>query len=187
MTTVERIIGSDIVLLWLDDHICQADNCTDLKNEFETNTASNIYLFHDVDQCSRFLRRIGNKKAFCIIQGKHAETIVPIINKYATSPIVYLFCLHTFPLSEWAQEHDHHCILEGGIFDHELDLLARLTVDLSDYACLKAEEHRIKRAACNEWAQNLTKNAKRLKTDQCTLTYSTHPFVNQDTSGVQPG
>jgi hypothetical protein len=184
MNTVEKVVGSDVVLLWLDEHICQDNNCTELKNEFESSTATNIYLFHDVDQCRQFIRKIGNKKLFCIIQGKHAEHVVPDIVQHTTSPVVYIFCLHTFPLTEWAQ--DFQCVLDGGVFDHEKNLLAKLTVDLSDYANLKAQEYRVKRTACDEWAQNLTNTAKRLKNDQCTLTFRTDPFDNHDTSGVQP-
>jgi hypothetical protein len=185
MDTVEKIVGSDIVLLWLDEHICQDDNCTDLKEEFERNTNTNIYLFHEVERCRRFLQTIRNKQAYCIIQGQHAEKIVPAIIQYTKSPVVYIFCLHTFPLSEWAQ--DYPCILKGGIFDHEQDLLARLTSDLADHALLKAQEYRVKRAACDDWAHNLTENAKRLKNEQCNLTFRTDPFSNQDTAGQQPG
>jgi len=183
MGTVEKIVGSDLVLLWLDDHICKENNCTDLKNEFESNTTS-IHLFHDVDRCRRFVRTIRNKKLYCIIQGKYAKDIIPDLIQYTTSPVVYIFCLHMYPLSEWAQ--DYECVREGGMFDHEKDLLGKLTNDLADYADSKVQEYRIKRAACDEWAQQLTNNAKRLRTDQCTLTFNTNPFDNQERSGEQP-
>ncbi|CAF4686192.1 unnamed protein product [Rotaria sp. Silwood1] len=173
MEAVERIIGSDVVLLWLDDHIGQAENCIELKQEFESNT-TNIYFFNDVDQCRRFLSSIRQKKLFCIIQGRHAQSIVPDIIKYGILPVVYIFCFDMSSLTRWAS--DIECILAGGIFTHEKDLLARLTQDLSDYANLKVQEYRLKRAACDEWAQNLTKNAKRFRQEQCTLTYATDPF-----------
>jgi hypothetical protein len=185
MAIVEKVLGSDIVLLWFDEHIGHAENCIDLKNEFEETTANSIYLFHDVDRCRQFIRKIRDKKAFCIIQGKYAKTIVPDIMQYTKSPVVYIFCFHMITLTEWAQ--DIPCVLEGGIFDHEKNLLVKLTTDLSEYASLKVEEYRTKRAACDEWAANLTKTAKRIKTEQCTLPFRTDPLDNQDTPGVQPG
>jgi hypothetical protein len=184
METVEKIVGSDVVLFWLDEHIGKDGNCTPLKQEFVSNT-TNIYIFHDVDQCLAFFKLIKNKKAFGIIQGKHAKTLVPKLLEYTTlSPTVYIFCFDTAALSDWAE--DYECILAGGIFDHEKDLLGRLTRDLSDYAVSKVQEYRFKRAACEEWAQNLTKNAKRFQADKFTLTYSTDPFSDQETPCKQP-
>ena len=184
MSTVERVAGSDIIVLLFDEHIGQTGNCMDLKQDFESNSGTNIYAYHDVEQCRRFMRKIRDKKAFCIIQGKHAQALVPDLMQYSTSPVVYLFCEYMFALTEWAQ--DIPCILAGGIFNHEKDLLAKLTVDLADYAVLKVEEYRIKREACEEWARNVTYNAKRLKNNQCTLTFRTDPFSDQDTPGAQP-
>ncbi|CAF0806496.1 unnamed protein product [Rotaria sordida] len=185
MDTVEKIVGSDVILLWLDEHIGQTENCIELKQEFESNT-TNIYFFNDVDQCRRFLSLIKQqqKKLFCIIQGKHAQAIVPDIIKYGISPVVYIFCFDMSHLQEWALDID--CILTGGVFTHEKDLLARLTHDLSDYANLKVTEYRVKRVACDEWAQNLTRNAKRFRNEQCTLTYRTDPFNEQESACVQP-
>ncbi|CAF0880610.1 unnamed protein product [Adineta steineri] len=184
MGSVEKVVGSDIVIIWLDDHIGQTNNCTELKQEFESNT-TNIYLFHDVDQCINFLQSIRNKKLFCITQGRHAQTITPHIENLFNSPVVYIFCLHVSALAEWAQNYD--CILAGGIYDHERDLLARLTQDLAGYAAIKAQEYNFKRQACEEWAENLTKNAKRFRTEQCTLTFSTDPTDdNKETPCEQP-
>ncbi|CAF3387895.1 unnamed protein product [Rotaria sp. Silwood2] len=183
MDIVEKVVGSDIVLLWLDDHIGQDGTYPKLKQEFESNT-TNIYFFHDIDRCRQFLSLVRQKKLFCIIQGKHAKTIVPHIIEYGISSVVYIFCLHMSYLTEWASDID--CILAGGIFDHEQDLLAKLTKDLSDYANLKVNEYRVKRAACDEWAQNLTQHAKRLRNEQCTLTYATDPFSDQETPCEQP-
>ncbi|CAF1329917.1 unnamed protein product [Adineta steineri] len=184
MGSVEKVVGSDIVIIWLDDHIGQTNNCTGLKEEFQSNT-TNIYLFHDVDQCIKFVQSIENKKLFCIIQGKHAKTMIPHIEKKSNSPVVYIFCFNTLALSEWAQNYD--CILAGGIYDHDKDLLARLTKDLADYAAIKAQEYNFKRQACVEWAENLTKNAKRFRTEQCTLTFSTDPTDdNKETTCEQP-
>lgn len=183
MAAVERVVGSNTVLLLFDEHIGKNGNYTDLKNEFESNTGTNMYAHHDVENCRRFIRRIKNRKPFCIIQGKHAKELVPDIIQYTKSPVVYIFCENMFALTEWAQ--DIPCILQGGIFNHEKDLLTKLTVDLADYASLKSEEYRIKRQACQEWAEHVTNNAKRLKNDQCTLTFREDPFDNQETSGVE--
>jgi len=186
MEIIEKVVGSDAVISWLDEHIGQDDNCTELKKEFESNT-TNIRLFHDVERYRRFLKSIPNKKHFCIIQGKHAQTVVPDIINFKPSPRVYIFCKYMLTLTEWAQAENIECILHGGIFDHEKDLLEKLTTDLSDYATSKVEEYRVKRAACNEWADRLTKSAKRLRTEKCTLTFRTDPFDDREESGQQPG
>jgi hypothetical protein len=187
MEIVEKVVGSDVVISWFDEYIGQDNNCTELKKEFESST-TNIYLYHDVDQYRRFLKSIRNKKHFCIIQGKHAQTIVPDIINFAIPPVVYIFCTHMFTLTEWAQAENIECILNGGIFDHEKDLLGKLTVDLADYATFKVQEYRVKRAACDEWADKLTKNAKRLRTEKCTLPFfRTDPFDAQETPCEQPG
>lgn len=181
---IERVVGSDIIVLLFDEHIGKTGNCMDLKKEFESSTVTNIYAYHDVEQCRRFIRKIRDKKPFCIIQGSHAKELVPDLRQHTTSPVIYIFCQHMFPLTEWAQ--DIQCVLDGGIFNHEKDLLAKLASDLADYALLKTEEYRIKREACEEWARKVTNNAKRMKHDQCTLTYRTDPFSEQETPSEQP-
>ncbi|CAF2113922.1 unnamed protein product [Rotaria magnacalcarata] len=180
MEAVERIVGSGVALFWLDEHISQPGVCTKLKQEFELNT-TNLYSFSTVDQCRSFLKLVKNQKLFCIIQGKLAKIVVPDIDRYeqSLSPVVYIFCFDVSAYSEWGQNYD--CILRGGIFDHEQDVLARLTHDLSQYAALKVQEYSLKRAACDEWAQNLARNAKRLRTDQCTLPFRTDPFSDKET------
>jgi hypothetical protein len=183
MGTVENIIGSNVVLFWLDEHIGVPENCTKLKEEFKSNT-TNIYLFHDIDVCKRFLPSIKDKKLFCIIQGKLAKTIVPEIVKYTTKAVVYIFCFDMSYLTEWAMDFD--CILEGGIFDHEKDLLAGLTSCLAAYAEVKTQEYSFKRDACAEWAADLTKNAKRFRAEQCTLPHKTDPFSDKETPCKQP-
>ncbi|CAF2991528.1 unnamed protein product, partial [Rotaria sp. Silwood2] len=74
----------------------------------------------------------------------------------------------------------------GGMFTHEKDFLARLAHDLPVYANLKVTEYRVKRAARDEWAENLTRNAKQLRNEQCTLTYRIDPFNEQESACVQP-
>ncbi|CAF3209388.1 unnamed protein product [Rotaria socialis] len=180
MDAVEKIVGSGVALFWLDKHIGLPGVCTQLKQEFESNT-TNLYSFSTVDQCRSFLQSVKNRKLFCIIQGSLAKTVVPDIDRYeqSLSPVVYIFCLDVSAYSEWGQNYD--CILRGGIFDHEQDVLTHLTHDLSEYAALKVQEYSFKRAACDEWAQNLARNAKRLRTEQCTLTFRTDPFSDTDT------
>ena len=46
-------------------------------------------------------------------------------------PVVYIFCLHMSYLKEWAEEQE--CVLRGGMFDHEKDLLGRITKDVQEY------------------------------------------------------
>ncbi|UJR37163.1 hypothetical protein I4U23_029872 [Adineta vaga] len=175
---MEQVAGSNVVLLWLDEHICRHENCRKLKEEFENNTTS-IYLYHDVEQCRRFVDTVKHKKLFCIVQGKHAQTLVPFIAENTIEPVVYIFCLHIIELNEWAQT--YNCILNGGMFDHEADLLTKLTRDLADYAELKAQEYRMKKRACENWARNLTENTKRFHAKQCTLIFKTDPFSDQET------
>ena len=183
MDIVERVVGSDVVLFWLDDHICQDGNCQDLRNEFETNT-SHIFFFHDIEQCRGFLKYVKGKKVFCIIQGKHAQTIVPdILNETSVPPVIYVFCFNVTVLTAWGKCIDN--IVQGGIFDHEKDLLGKMTTDLADYANLKVQQHRVKRDACQEWAQNLTQNAKRFKQEKNTLTFALNPLTDEERTSEQ--
>lgn len=182
INAVEKVVGSDVVLIWLDEHIGQEPHCRNLKKEFESNTTM-IYTFYEVEHCRQFLKTNRNKKLFCIIQGKLAQSIVPDIERYATSPVVYIFCFDMTHLTKWAQDYDS--IMNGGFFTHEKDLLARLTSDLSEYAQLKSQEYSLKRAACDEWAQNLAESAKRFRYDQCTLPHRTDPY-SPDPDGQQP-
>lgn len=178
MAHTEAVTGSDMVLLWLDDHIGQAGNCLELKEKFESHTTL-IRLFHDCDACIRFIQAVKERKLFCIIQGKHAERIVPIIEEQTKESMVYIFCLHIVHLRDWAQEQGS--IMRGGLFDHEDTLLTKLTGDLAEYAASKAFEYRTKSQANERWAATLAKNFKRFHEEQCTLTYSTDPFSDQET------
>lgn len=129
------------MVLWLDEHIGRDENCRDLKMQFRQLT-NNLKMVDSVDSCRQCLPYLQNRKLFCIIQGKHAKEIVPEIVKITSpsvKPIVYIFCLHMIYLNEWAQEQE--CVMEGGMFDHEQDLLSKLTRDLDDYAKQKSIEY----------------------------------------------
>lgn len=73
---------------------------------------------------------------FCIIQGSLAEDIVPDIERIIPEqlePVVYLFCHKMAKYTDFGLDHD--CIgVRGQIFDHEKDLLGKLTIDLNEYA-----------------------------------------------------
>ncbi|CAF1929309.1 unnamed protein product [Rotaria magnacalcarata] len=123
------------MIIWLDEYIGRDENCRKLKMEFRRITKS-LKMVDSVDNCRKCLQHVENRKVFFIIQGKHAKEIVPDIVRMVSpspsmKPVVYIFCLHIIYLSEWAQEQE--CIMEGGMFDHEKDLLLRLTKDVNDY------------------------------------------------------
>jgi hypothetical protein len=138
---LDILAQSNIMIIWLDEYIGRDENCRALKTEFRQIT-NNLKMVASVDSCRQCLPHVKNRKLFFIIQGKHAKEIVPDIVKIVSpsmKPVVYIFCLHMSYLTEWAQEQE--CIMEGGIFDHERDLLPRLTNDLNDYVKQKSVEY----------------------------------------------
>ncbi|CAF1680999.1 unnamed protein product [Adineta ricciae] len=183
MAASEQVIGSNVVLLWLDNHIGQPENCHELKEQFVTSTAF-IHLFHEVEPCTQFIQTVKDKKVFAIIQGRYAREIVPCLEQHTSDPVVYIFCMDVGEHSDWAA--DRECIVNGGILNHEGDLLTRLTQGLADYAISKASEHQSKKRACEEWAKNLIQEAKRLRTEQCTLMFKTDPFSDKETPCAPP-
>jgi hypothetical protein len=124
--------------MWLDEYIGQDENCRDLKMEFRQLTNS-FKMVDSVDSFRQHLKNAKDRKLFLIIQGKYAKEVIPHITEIVSpsmKPIVYIFCLHILYLTEWAQEQE--CIMEGGIFDHEKDLLGRLNNDLNQYVKQKS-------------------------------------------------
>jgi len=123
------------MIVWLDDHIGQQDNCRALKDKFRELTNS-FRVTSTVEECRSFLPQIKDRKVFFIIQGSLSEAIVPDIEQIIPDemePVVYLFCLDRAKYANFGLEHD--CILQGQIFDHQDDLLGKLTTDLNEYAC----------------------------------------------------
>ena len=124
-----------IMIVWLDAHIGQQDNCRALKDKFRELTNS-FRVASTVEECRSFLPQIKDRKVFFIIQGSLSEAIVPDIEQIIPDemePVVYLFCLDRAKYANFGLEHD--CILQGQIFDHQDDLLGKLTTDLNEYAC----------------------------------------------------
>jgi hypothetical protein len=136
------ILGhNNMMVLWLDNHIGQPDNCRALKMKFREITNS-LKMVESVDSCRDVLPYVKNRKLFCIIQGRYAKEIVPDIVQMASlsmPPVIYLFTLHMSSLIEWATEQE--CIMNGGIFDHAQDLLETLTKDLNNYVKEKQAEY----------------------------------------------
>jgi hypothetical protein len=130
------------MVLWLDDHIGRDENCRALKEEFRQITNS-LKMVDSVDSCRQCLPYVKNRKLFCIIQGKYAKDIVPDIVQIASpsmNPIVYIFTLHMKYLIEWAQEQE--CVMDGGMFDHEKDLLEALSRNLNEYVRQTSAEYK---------------------------------------------
>ena len=124
------------MIVWLDAHIGQQDNCRALKDKFRELTNS-FRVASTVEECRSFLPQIKDRKVFFIIQGSLSKAIVPDIEQIIPDemePVVYLFCFDTPRYVEFGLEHP--CILDRGqIFDHQDDLLEKLTSDLNKYAC----------------------------------------------------
>ena len=124
------------MIVWLDAHIGQQDNCRALKDKFRELTNS-FRVASTVEECRSFLPQIKDRKVFFIIQGSLSKAIVPDIEQIIPDemePVVYLFCFDTPKYVGFGLEHP--CILDRGqIFDHQDDLLEKLTSDLNKYAC----------------------------------------------------
>lgn len=124
---------NSIIVLWLDEHIGREENCRALKMELRQITES-VKMFDSVESLRQCLPHVQNRKLFCIIQGKHAQEVVPDIIQATSSslePVVYVFCLHKIYLVNWACE--QQCVLKGGLFDHEKNLFAKLNKDINKY------------------------------------------------------
>ncbi|CAF1593514.1 unnamed protein product [Didymodactylos carnosus] len=176
MDASESFSGSNLVVLWLDDHICRDDNCQSLKSEFRDNT--NILLTLDsVESCRRCLPKLKNRQLFCIIQGKYAKEIVPDIVRItppSLTPFVYIFCLNMEYLIDWASEQE--CVLKGGMYHHEKDLLKKMTTDIAEYIQEKLAEYRLKKDLCEQWAAKLTKRVDRYRQEKCAVKYVRDPL-----------
>lgn len=125
------------MVVWLDKHIGQDENCRALKNEFRRVTTS-FRADSTVEECRNYLPNIKHRKVFFIIQGSLSEEIVPDIERIIPEemePVVFLFCGNKTKYVEFAQNHES--IMRGQIFDHQQDLLGRLTYDLNEYAIKK--------------------------------------------------
>ena len=130
----------NILILWLDDHIGQDDNCRALKMEFRsiTNSFKMVESFESFRQC---LPHVQNRKLFCIVQGKYAKDAVRYIDQIIPpqmEPVAYIFCLHIEYFVELVLEHE--CTCRGNAFNHEKDLLEKLANDLKKYVEKKSME-----------------------------------------------
>ncbi|CAF1142237.1 unnamed protein product [Adineta steineri] len=132
---------NNVMIIWLDEYIGRDENCRELKDEFRQITNS-LKMVDSVESCRRCLEHVKDRKLFFIIQGKYAKQVVPEIVQIippSMKPVVYIFCFNMTYLMEWAQEQE--CIMEGGMFDHEKDLLDTLTNDLNNYVKQKSAEY----------------------------------------------
>ncbi|CAF3686761.1 unnamed protein product [Adineta steineri] len=141
MNPLDVLAKNNVMIIWLDEYIGRDENCRALKKEFRQITNS-LKMVDSVESCRQCLQHVKDRKLFFIIQGKYAKQIVPEIVQIIPpdmKPIVYIFCFDMTYLMEWAQEQE--CIMEGGIFTHEADLLLRLTNHLNDYVKQKSVEY----------------------------------------------
>ncbi|CAF1046165.1 unnamed protein product [Adineta steineri] len=130
-----------VMIIWLEEFIDRDEDCGQLKNELRQITNS-LKMVDSVESCRKCLQYVKDRKLFFIIQGKYAKQIVPEIVQIippSMKPVVYIFSFNVIHFIEWAAEQE--CIMEGGIFDHEKDLLLRLAKDLNDYVKQKSAEY----------------------------------------------
>ena len=141
------------MIVWLDAHIGQQDNCRALKDKFRELTNS-FRVASTVEECRSFLPEIKDRKVFFIIQGSLSGAIVPDIEQIIPDemePVVYLFCFDRAKYVEFGLEHP--CIIDRGhIFNHQDYLLEKLTSDLNKYACKKITDR-----ACQKLFSEFTK------------------------------
>ncbi|CAF1229414.1 unnamed protein product [Adineta steineri] len=141
MNHFDILARNNVMIIWLDEYIGRDENCRELKEEFRQITNS-LKMVDSVESCRQCLEHVKDRKLFFIIQGKYAKQVVPEIVQIippSMKPVVYIFCFNMTYLMEWAQEQE--CIMEGGMFDHEKDLLLRLTNDLNNYVKQKSVEY----------------------------------------------
>jgi hypothetical protein len=108
-----------------------------------------LLAFTNPQACYRAFEQYKNRRILLISSGSLGEHIVPrIIQDYQqvfTDPVtnepynsVYIFCQETSNHYDWVMKHYEYI----QIFNHEKDLLARMTRDMADYYFAQAERLR---------------------------------------------
>ena len=157
---------------------------TDFPNLIRSNEAHRIEFggvqflllcFTDLNECYAAFETYRSYKVFFITSGSLGQDIIPrIMDNFRdvfTDPVtgeprnqIYVFCGAMVDHAEWAVEYDQHVQM----FDHEADLLVRMTFDAATYFRTRGERMR----AANElddalryckWSKKLYLNYERLK------------------------
>ncbi|CAF1630207.1 unnamed protein product [Didymodactylos carnosus] len=181
---------SDHLTIWLDRYICRPGEYTALKNRFQNviqplNTLNSeeaevdewtttfldpemlnklkdtVYClkpFFEIHTCLEFIYENKDKKVFFISSGSMAKFIVPQIAELPQIHGIYILrddisCY----ASDWAQEYSDYI---DSMFDHEDDLLMRVTIDIAKYLEKKGDDYmrlsdNAKAHNCYTWAIKL--------------------------------
>ncbi|CAF1341968.1 unnamed protein product [Adineta ricciae] len=142
---------SNHIVVWLDAYIAYPENNRQLKEYFSiitsTNQATrtlweelgiNNLIAIRIDSCVNFIENFSqsNTKIFLITTGLLGRKLVPRIYKNQHIHSIYVFtCCLAYQI-DWVIDFLDKII----VFDHEFDLLSRITRDIASYYIQRASE-----------------------------------------------
>jgi hypothetical protein len=102
------------------------------------NNRKILWTFSNVDDCVRFINTSSDygSTLFVIASGVLGRKLVPQIFNHKRVYAIYIFTCNIFINIDWVSSYMDKVLM----FDHELDLLSRLTKDIAEYYVRKALE-----------------------------------------------
>ena len=130
----------------------RSDLLASLRNEVYC-----LNYFSTSDAGLKYIHAHPDKKIFFISSGTIGRIMVPEIVALPQIKAIYIFCGNIAFHLEWALDYQYQAFL---MFDHEDDLLARLTLDLGQYVESKGDRYEAHKdffqaRNCFIWAKKL--------------------------------
>ncbi|CAF0873577.1 unnamed protein product [Rotaria sordida] len=187
---------SDHVTVWVDIHIGMEDSYADFKAKFNNNIqvlqsnnineeeidddsilcanpdmlkklSDEVYClkyFPTIEKGLEYILKNSDKKIFFISSGTIGKIIVPQIANLPQIQGIYIFCGNISYHTEWAGEYAENI---SGMFEHQDNLLERLTRDIAAYVERKGDQYKTNEAIlparnCYAWSKKLLIRAKQV-------------------------
>ena len=188
MAAKDSSLSSDHLTVWVDDHIGKEENNQDLKDKFDKKVqvlktmpneleidpesmmctdpklladlsaeAYCLKYFSKIETALAFIRNSSTKTIFFISSGSIGKEIVPRLVELSNVKEIYIFCRDISEHVEWAEPYTDRI---SNFFQHQDDLLERLTNDIGKYLEAKGDQFVTNDAPwqaknCYAWAQKL--------------------------------
>ena len=118
------------------DNLIRTPKCSLANVHHFKDGGKRLLMFSNIDKCVKFIEAssVSKNTLFVISSGSLGRYLVPRIIDYKCVSIIYIFTCNIATQVHWAIQY----VDKINIFDHELDLLVRLTRDLAEYYMRKA-------------------------------------------------
>lgn len=179
---------SDHLTIWVDQYIGEENTYQDLKEKFENQVqvlksslneaeiddesilctdpallkklSADFYClkyFSKIDTALNFIQNHPEKTIFFISSGTIGEKIVPELVKLSNVEYIFIFCGNIAAHAGWAEDYTERI---SNFFEHQDDLLERLTADIGKYLENKGDQYekdddRWQAKNCYAWAKKL--------------------------------